>query len=119
MQLITPETIRNSQRALYQRAKQSPKQRFYSLYDKVYRSNVVAHAFARCRANGGAAGPDGVTFESMDDAAVQAVLSRVTEQLQANSTGRAQFGGCTFQRRTVGNDPWVFPTSSTESCKLR
>jgi RNA-directed DNA polymerase len=85
MRLATPEKIRNLQRALYQRAKQTPTQRFYSLYDKVYRQDVLAHAFALCRANGGVAGPDGITFESMDEAATLVVLSKVSEQLQAKT----------------------------------
>jgi group II intron reverse transcriptase/maturase len=70
------------QRALYRRAKQSPTQRFYSLYDKVYRRDVLDHSFALCRANDGAAGPDGMTFSSMDETAVEAILTKVAEQLQ-------------------------------------
>lgn len=82
MKLATPEKIRNLQRALYQRAKRSPGKRFNSLYDKAYRQDVLEHAYALCRANGGAAGPDGKTFESIGEAEVEALLTKVSEELR-------------------------------------
>lgn len=82
VRLATPEKIQNLQKALYLRAKKSPKLRFYSLYDKVYREDVLRHAYALCRANHGAAGPDGQTFEDIEQGGVEALLSRLTEQLQ-------------------------------------
>jgi RNA-directed DNA polymerase len=82
VRLATPEKIRNLQRALYPLAKQSPQRRFHSLYDKVFRRDVLAHAFAQCRANDGAAGPDGMTFASLGDADVEGLLTQVSEQLQ-------------------------------------
>jgi RNA-directed DNA polymerase len=87
VRLSTPQAIRDLQRALYRRAKQSPEQRFYSLYDKVYRTDIVAHAYALCRANGGAAGPDGITFEQTESNGVQGMLTQVSESLR-NKTYR-------------------------------
>jgi len=52
--LRTPEKLRELQRALYLRAKREPSFRAYALYDKVYRKDVLAHAYALCKANGGA-----------------------------------------------------------------
>src|SRR6266511_4761255 len=54
--LRTPEKLRELQRALYLRAKKEPSFRAYALYDKVYRQDVLTHAFALCKANGGAPG---------------------------------------------------------------
>lgn len=82
VRLATPQKIRDLQKALYLKAKQSPKLRFYALYDKVYRRDVLHHAFALCRANHGAAGPDGKTFEDIEREGVEALLVRLTEQLK-------------------------------------
>ena len=54
MSLTTPEKIRTLQRALYVKAKQEPTRRFHALYDKVWREDILAHAYALSRANGGA-----------------------------------------------------------------
>src|SRR6266511_1109384 len=57
--LRTPEKLRELQRALYLRAKREPSFRAYALFDKVYRQDVLTHAFALCKANGGAPGTEG------------------------------------------------------------
>jgi RNA-directed DNA polymerase len=66
MNLEPPEKLQKLQAALHAKAKASPKQRFHALYDKVYRPDVLAHAYACCKANGGAAGVDGQTFADID-----------------------------------------------------
>lgn len=65
--LITPDRIRTLQRKLYCKAKQEPDFRFYSVYDKVYRADILSHAFHLVRANKGAPGIDGVSFESIEE----------------------------------------------------
>jgi RNA-directed DNA polymerase len=59
--LATPAKLRKLQRALYVTAKQNPGRRFHVLYDKVWREDILAHAFALSRENGGAPGVDGCT----------------------------------------------------------
>ena len=66
MRLTTPETIRTLQRKLYQKAKQEPGYRFYALYDKVYRPDILAHAYRLVKAAGGCAGADGRNFEDIE-----------------------------------------------------
>jgi RNA-directed DNA polymerase len=67
MSLATPDKIRELQRKLYRKAKQEPMYRFYSLYDKVYRTGILAHAYALCKANKGAPGVDGQTFADIEE----------------------------------------------------
>src|SRR5580693_6387783 len=66
MSLIPPIKVGKLQGVLRAKAKASPKYRFYALYDKVYREDVLAWAYERCRRNGGAAGVDEQTFEDIE-----------------------------------------------------
>ncbi len=85
MSLATPETIRKLQRALYVKAKQEPTRRFHFLYDKVWREDILAYAYACCRANGGAPGVDGETFTHIEADGVDRWLKVVREEVR---TGR-------------------------------
>ena len=85
MSLVTPEKIRRLQRALYLKAKQEPMRRFHCLYDKVWREDILAHAYACCRANGGAPGVDGETFACIDACGVEQWLGALREEVR---TGR-------------------------------
>jgi RNA-directed DNA polymerase len=83
--LAPPEKIRKLQRALYVKAKQEPTRRFHSLYDKVWREDILAHAYALSRANGGAPGVDGETFSRIDLYGVGRWLGELREEIR---TGR-------------------------------
>jgi hypothetical protein len=65
MSLAPPDSVQKLQAALRDKAKRSPDYRFYCLYDKVYRKDVLCHAYSCCRANRGSAGVDGQTFEDV------------------------------------------------------
>jgi RNA-directed DNA polymerase len=87
--LATPPKLRRLQEALYTKAKQEPAYRFYLLHDKVYRADILAHAYALAKQNGGASGVDGVTFEDIEAAGLELWLAAVGEALH-NETYRAQ-----------------------------
>ena len=81
MSLETPDKIRNLQRKLYCKAKAEPAFRFYLLYDKICREDILRHAYALARANAGAPGVDGVTFAQIDAYGVDAWLASVREEI--------------------------------------
>ena len=82
MSLATPPKLRRLQEALYTKAKQEPAYRFYLLYDKVYRADLLAHAYALSKQQGGAPGVDGVTFEDIEGAGTERWLAAVQEALR-------------------------------------
>lgn len=83
--LPTPPTIRNLQRKLYQKAKSEPEFRFYALYDKVYRPDILAHAYKLVKENRGAPGVDGVTFRDVQESGVEELLAELAEELRTET----------------------------------
>jgi RNA-directed DNA polymerase len=82
MSLATPSKIRELQIKLYRKAKNEPGYRFYMLYDKIYREDILAHAYALARANKGAPGVDGQTFERIESAGLGEWLTGIRQELR-------------------------------------
>jgi RNA-directed DNA polymerase len=85
MSLQTPESIRRLQRKLYLKAKAEPAYRFYLLYDKICREDILRHAYALARANRGAPGVDGVTFTTIEAAGLEEWLAGLRKDLVAKT----------------------------------
>ena len=85
MSLTTPSSVQKLQTALQAKAKESPDYRFYALYDKVYRRDVLAYAYERCRTNDGAAGVDDQTFEDIEQYNRERWLDELTQELKSRT----------------------------------
>src|ERR1700683_2026969 len=82
MSLQTPSKIRTLQRKLYRKAKDEPEYRFYLRYDKIYREDILAHAYELAKANKGAPGVDGQTFEGIEAQGRERWLKEVGNELR-------------------------------------
>jgi RNA-directed DNA polymerase len=82
VRLVTPPKVEKLQAALHAKAKRSPDYRFYMLYDKVYRADILAHAYRLCRANDGAPGIDGMTFDDIQAYGEKQWLDELAETLR-------------------------------------
>lgn len=85
MSLETPSKIRTLQRKLYRKAKDEPEYRFYLLYDKVYREDILAHAYELAKANRGAPGVDGQTFEAIEAQGLEKWLMELRNELRTKT----------------------------------
>jgi RNA-directed DNA polymerase len=85
MNLTTLTSVQKLQMALHAKAKESPDFRFYALYDKVYRMDVLVYACKRCKANGGAAGVDNQTFEDIEQYGVERWLDELAQELKSRT----------------------------------
>src|SRR5690349_16837513 len=85
MSLETPIKIRLLQRKLYQKAKEEPSYRFYLLYDKMYREDVLTHAYALVKSNQGAPGVDGQSFWGIESQGLEEWLRGIREDLRAKT----------------------------------
>src|ERR1700724_4584936 len=81
MSLVTPEKIRILQRKLYRKAKAAPAFRFYVLYDKICREDILRHAYGLARGNAGAPGVDGMSFGQIEAAGLEAWLAGLRREL--------------------------------------
>ena len=82
MSLTPPPKVQKLQTTLHAKAKGSPEYRFYALYDKVYRRDILEYAYLRCRSNDGAPGVDGQTFEDIEAYGRDRWLDELTTELR-------------------------------------
>jgi RNA-directed DNA polymerase len=110
MSLTTPESIRRLQRKLYCKAKAEPEFRFYLLYDKVCREDMLEHAWRLCRANGGAPGVDGMDFEAIEAAGLVEWLSGLRTELVEKTYRPAPVRRVLIPKPGGGERPLGIPT---------
>jgi RNA-directed DNA polymerase len=85
MSLPTLASVQKLQTALHAKAKGEPPFRFYALYDKVYRKDVLRSAWQRCRVNGGVPGMDGQSFEDIEKSGAMKWLEELAEELRTKT----------------------------------
>jgi RNA-directed DNA polymerase len=110
MSLATPEKIRSLQRKLYCKAKAEPAFRFYVLYDKICREDILRHAYAQARANAGAPGVDGMTFEQIEAAGLEVWLAGLREELVSKTYRPDPVRRVTIPKPGGGERPLGIPT---------
>jgi RNA-directed DNA polymerase len=110
MSLETPEKIRSLQRKLYCKAKAEPAFRFYLLYDKIHREDILHHAYALARANAGAAGVDGESFAAIAAAGKEAWLAGLRQELITKTYRPAPVRRVMIPKPGGGERPLGIPT---------
>ena len=105
--LSTPITVQKLQTALHAKAKSEAGYRFYALYDKIYRSDILFHAWNQCRSNKGAPGVDGQDFEEVEKYGVlrwlgELALALKTEKYQPEPIRRVFIPKANGKLRPLG-----------------
>ena len=110
MRLETPDKIRTLQRKLYCKAKAEPAFRFYLLYDKIHREDILLHAYELARANAGAPGVDGETFARIEAKGLEAWLANLREELVSKTYRSAPVRRVMIPKPGGGERPLGIPT---------
>jgi RNA-directed DNA polymerase len=110
MSLATPEKIRTLQRKLYRKAKAEPAFRFYLLYDKICRGDILEHAYALARTNEGAPGVDGESFAAIEAAGLEEWLVGIRKDLVARTYRPAPVRRVMIPKPGGGERPLGIPT---------
>ena len=110
MSLQAPEKVRKLQKTLHAKAKESPELRFYLLYDKLYRADILDYAYRCCKANGGAAGVDGEDFVGIEAYGEQKWLGELAEELRSKSYRAKAIRRVYIPKPDGGQRPLGIPT---------
>ena len=110
MSLTTPGKIRELQIKLYRKAKNEPGYRFYQLYDKVYREDILSHAYQLARANHGSPGVDGESFEGIESKGLEEWLKGLREELRKRSYQPQPVRRVMIPKHGGGERPLGIPT---------
>jgi len=110
MSLGTPDKLRSLQRKLYRKAKAEPGFRFYVLYDKICREDILAHAYALARSNAGAPGVDGVTFAMIEASGLEVWLAGLREDLVSKTYRPEPVRRVSIPKPGGGSRPLGIPT---------
>lgn len=110
MSLETPFKIREFQRKLYTKAKQEPSYRFYMLYDKIYREDILAHAYELAKANGGAPGVDSQSFPEIETQGRESWLAELRQELIQESYRPQAVRRVMIPKPNGGERPLGIPT---------
>ena len=120
MSLTTPEVIRTLQRKLYTKAKQEPAYRFYALYDKVWRADILMFAYRLVRANKGSPGVDWVGFEDIEQqTGIDKFLSELAQDLKDKTYHCSGQGSLIKNRVTNSRQSVISDIFSTEHLKWK
>jgi RNA-directed DNA polymerase len=111
MLLTTPDTIRTLQRKLYVKAKQQPAYRFHALYDKLYRADILSHAWRLVKANKGSPGIDGIDFAAIENGTgVDGYLLELGRELQGKTYRASPVVRVMIPKADGGMRPLGIPT---------
>ena len=110
MSLATPSKIRELQIKLYRKAKNEPGYRFYMLYDKMYREDILAHAYVLARANKGASGVDGQSFADIESRGLTEWLTGIRQELRNRTYQPQPVRRVTIPKPGGGERPLGIPT---------
>ena len=108
--LETPDKVRELQSKLYRKAKSEPGFRFYQLYDKVYRQDVLWRAWTLARANQGAPGVDGESFADIESKGVMEWLNGLRQELHDKTYQPQPVRRVTIPKPGGGERPLGIPT---------
>jgi hypothetical protein len=113
--LTTPKRVQKLQMALHAKAKAEAGYRFYALYDKISREDILAHAYAQCRSNRGAPGVDGQDFAAIEAYGLERWLAELALALKEETYRPEPTRHRSARSRKASSTSWA---SRSDECTL-